>query len=83
MTRHSILLLTPEQEQFLDYYQQEAAKYWHYILDVARSWYEATHGKWISKSGLQKRVVERFDLHSLTVQALTNKCTAVGKPLSV
>jgi len=51
-TRHYILRLTSEQEQLLCYCQQEAAKCWNYILNVAKTWYEATHGKWISKNEL-------------------------------
>ncbi len=66
-TRHYILPLTPEQEQLLDYYQQEPAKFWNYILDVPRTWYEASHGKGIGENGPQKRFKDRFDLHSHTV----------------
>lgn len=75
-TRHYILRLTPEQEQLLCYHQQEAAKCWNYILDVARTWYEATHGKWIGKNELQKWTKGRFDLQSHTVQALVDKFVA-------
>jgi len=74
--RHHTLRVSPEQAELLNKYQKEAAACWNYIVGLAKTYYEATCGKWISKSELQKWVKGRFELHSQTIQALTDKFVA-------
>lgn len=70
--RHITLNPTPEQAVLLKEMQQEAARCWNTIVAIAKEHYAAGSG-WISKHDLQKRIKNRFALHSQTVQGLTDR----------
>jgi len=65
----------PGQQLLLKAYQREAACCWNAIVETANYYYRITH-KWIGKNELQKWVKGWFELHSNTVQALTDKFCA-------
>ena len=56
-------------------YQAKAASCWNEIVETANCFYRITR-RWIGKAELQKWVKGGFDLHSQTIQALTDKYCA-------
>lgn len=51
---------------------RESGKVWNHCLHLAKQHY-LTHGKWISKTELQKGTKGRFRLHSQSIQAVAHK----------
>lgn len=73
--RHVVLRIEPEQESLLRAFQQEAARCWNDIVSTAKEYYAETR-KWIGKGDLQKILKGDYQLHSQTIQALTDKFVA-------
>ena len=67
--------------ELLKKHQVEAAACWNEIVETAACFYRITR-KWIGKTELQKWVKDVFDLHSQTVQALTDKFCANRQTIS-
>lgn len=70
--RHHILRINAEQAQRLKALQAEAARCWNDIVALAKSHYDNGAG-WIAKNALQKQVKNSYQLHSQTVQGLTDR----------
>ena len=70
-----VLRLSVKDQLRLKETQQEAARCWNAILDIAKTHYAAGNG-WIGKNDLQKTLKGRYRLHSQTVQALTDRFCA-------
>ena len=51
---------------------RESALVWNECLELAKPYY-IKHGKWISRSELQKQTKGRFHLHSQSIQAVCHK----------
>jgi putative transposase len=73
--RQTVLRVDPSQTALLKSLQQEAARCWNDIVKIADNHWKTT-GKWIGKNDLQKQLKKKYQLHSQTVQALTDKYAA-------
>jgi len=51
---------------------RESASVWNQCLQISKQ-HHVEHGKWISKSDLQKATKRRFHLHSQSIQAVCHK----------
>ena len=75
-TLHVFLRINKSQSELLKTYQAEVARCWNDIVRIAREYYYENDHKWISKNALQKLLKGKYNLHSQTIQALTDKFAA-------
>ena len=75
------LNLTKLQYDLVREKQMEAAKCWNYVVNLSKEYY-FEHKKWIKKNDIQKLTKGKYNLHSQTIQAISDKFDANRKATS-
>lgn len=79
---HRIKLnLTRLQYELVKEKQMESANCWNYIVNLSKEYY-FNHKKWIKKYDIQKLIKGKYNLHSQTIQAITDKFDSNRKTIS-
>lgn len=75
------LNLTRTQFELVREKQMESANCWNYIVNLSKEYY-FEHKQWIKKNDIQKLIKGKYNLHSQTIQAISDKFDANRKTIS-
>ncbi len=75
------LNLTKSQFELVREKQMESANCWNYIVSLSKEYY-FVHKQWIKKNYIQKLIKGKYNLHSQTIQAISDKFDANRRTIS-
>lgn len=75
------LNLTKSQFELVREKQVESANCWNYIVRLSKEYY-FEHKQWIKKNDIQKLIKGKYNLHSQTIQGISDKFDANRKTIS-
>ncbi|EQH87551.1 hypothetical protein QMY_3055 [Clostridioides difficile F152] len=75
------LNLTRTQFELIREKQMESANCWNHIVNLSKEYY-FEHKQWIKKNDIQKSIKGKYNLHSQTIQAISDKFDANRKTIS-